>query len=43
VLLYRPDGDGILVSRILHQSMLPEWQPFEDADPEAERHLSGGS
>ncbi len=33
VLLYRRDADGILVSRILHQSMLPEEQPFEDDSP----------
>jgi toxin ParE1/3/4 len=35
VLLYRRRDDGILVSRILHQSMLPEQQPFEDAPPDA--------
>ena len=34
VLFYRRDGDGILISRILHQSMLPEEQAFEDAAPE---------
>ncbi|MDR3775017.1 MAG: type II toxin-antitoxin system RelE/ParE family toxin [Terracidiphilus sp.] len=33
VFFYRREGDGILVSRILHQSMLPEQQDFEDADP----------
>jgi toxin ParE1/3/4 len=32
ILFYRRQGDGILVARILHQSMLPEEQPFEDAD-----------
>jgi toxin ParE1/3/4 len=32
---YRQQGAGILVLRILHQSMLPEEQPFEDAAPEA--------
>jgi toxin ParE1/3/4 len=32
VLFYRRQPGGILVSRILHQSMLPEQQPFED-DP----------
>jgi len=35
VLFYRREEEGILVSRILHQSMLPEQQPFEDAIPEA--------
>jgi toxin ParE1/3/4 len=35
VIFYRRDGDGILVSRILHQRMLPEDQPFEDAPPDA--------
>jgi toxin ParE1/3/4 len=35
VLFYRRQEDGILVSRILHQSMLPEQQPFEDAPPTA--------
>jgi toxin ParE1/3/4 len=29
-LFYRRKEDGILVSRILHQSMMPEQQPFED-------------
>jgi toxin ParE1/3/4 len=43
VLFYRREGDGVLVSRILHQSMLPEQQPFEGADPDAERPRSGGS
>jgi toxin ParE1/3/4 len=32
---YRREEDGILVSRILHQSMLPEQQPFEDEAHEA--------
>ena|ERR1035437_4776504 len=32
VLFYRRQTDGILISRILHQSMLPGEQPFEDAD-----------
>jgi toxin ParE1/3/4 len=27
---YRREEDGVLISRILHQSMLPEQQPFED-------------
>ncbi|MGD0832509.1 MAG: type II toxin-antitoxin system RelE/ParE family toxin [Terracidiphilus sp.] len=35
VFLYRLEGDGILVSRILHQSTLPEQQPFGDLDPHA--------
>lgn len=35
VLFYRRQEDGILVSRILHQSMLPEHHSFEDAPPEA--------
>ena len=30
VFFYRRKGDGILVSRILHQSMLPEEHSFED-------------
>lgn len=30
VFFYRRLEDGIFVSRILHQSMLPEQQPFED-------------
>jgi toxin ParE1/3/4 len=34
VLFYRCQGEGILVSRILHQSMLPEGLPFEDAGRE---------
>ena len=34
VLFYRRQDDGILISRILHQSMLPEQQPFEDAPPD---------
>jgi toxin ParE1/3/4 len=33
VLFYRKQSDGILVSRILHQSMLPEQQPFDDDPP----------
>jgi toxin ParE1/3/4 len=43
VLFYRREGDGILISRILHQNMLPERQPFEDADPDAGQPRSGGS
>jgi toxin ParE1/3/4 len=34
VLFYRQQEDGILISRILHRSMLPEQQPFEDQPPE---------
>jgi len=30
VFFYRKEGSGILVSRILHQSMMPDRQPFED-------------
>jgi toxin ParE1/3/4 len=33
VLFYRQIADGILVSRILHQSMLPEEHSFEDDSP----------
>lgn len=33
VLFYRRGRNGILVVRILHQSMLPEEQPFEDDAP----------
>jgi toxin ParE1/3/4 len=35
VLFYRREADGILISRILHQSMFPEEQTFQDATPEA--------
>ncbi|MGA2350076.1 MAG: type II toxin-antitoxin system RelE/ParE family toxin [Terracidiphilus sp.] len=34
-LFYRREEDGILVSRVLRQGMLPEQQIFEDAAPEA--------
>jgi len=34
VLFYRPAEGGILVSRILHRSMLPEDKAFEDPAPE---------
>jgi toxin ParE1/3/4 len=30
VIIYRPDAEGILICRILHHSMLPERQLFED-------------
>jgi toxin ParE1/3/4 len=30
VVFYRQDGSGILISRILHQRMLPERHPLED-------------
>lgn len=30
VLFYRPEEQGVLVSRVLHQSMLPEQLHFED-------------
>lgn len=32
VFFYRREGDGILVSRILHQSMQPDRQHFEEWD-----------
>jgi toxin ParE1/3/4 len=35
LLFYRREADCILLVRILHQSMLPEQQTFEDATPEA--------
>jgi toxin ParE1/3/4 len=35
ILFYRRVDDGIFISRILHQNMLPEQQPFEDETPEA--------
>ena len=35
VFFYRRQEDGILVSRILHQSMLPEDHPFVDVPPDA--------
>lgn len=35
VLFYRRHEDGILIARILHQSMLPEQQPFEDMPPDS--------
>ncbi len=31
VVIYRADADGVFICRILHQSMLPERQLFEDA------------
>lgn len=31
VIFYRPEPDGILVSRIRHRSMLPERYPIEDS------------
>jgi toxin ParE1/3/4 len=30
VVIYRADADGVFISRILHQGMLPERQSFED-------------
>ena len=30
VVFYRETPGGVLISRILHQSMLPEWQGFGD-------------
>jgi toxin ParE1/3/4 len=35
VLFYRLQEDGILISRILHQSMLPDQQPFEELEPDS--------
>jgi toxin ParE1/3/4 len=35
VLYYRCNAEGILVSRILHQSMLPELQSFQDVNSDA--------
>lgn len=35
VFFYRRQEDGIFVSRILHQSMLPEDQLFTDVPPDA--------
>lgn len=35
LLFYRQQEDGILVVRILHQSMMPNRQPFGDADQNA--------
>jgi len=34
VLFYRLQKNGILVSRILHQSMMPDMQSFEDVPPD---------
>jgi plasmid stabilization system protein ParE len=34
VVFYRQDRGGILVSRILHQRMLPELHSIEDQDDE---------
>jgi toxin ParE1/3/4 len=30
VVFYRETAEGVLISRILHQSMLPEWEGFEE-------------
>ena len=30
VIFYRPDAEGILISRVLHQRMLPRRHPVED-------------
>ncbi len=35
VVFFRKELDGILISRILHQSMLPEKQAFDDEDDTA--------
>jgi plasmid stabilization system protein ParE len=33
VVFYRQQPDGILISRILHQRMLPDSQDIDDEDP----------
>jgi toxin ParE1/3/4 len=33
VLFFRRQGDDILVCRILHYRMLPEYQPIDDEEP----------
>jgi toxin ParE1/3/4 len=33
VIFYRETKQGIVVSRILHQNMLPLWQPFDETEP----------
>ena len=35
VVFYREEAEGILVSRILHQRMLPEGHAFDDDDSDA--------
>ena len=35
VLFYRREAEGIFISRILHQSMMPETQSFADKELEA--------
>lgn len=35
VVFYRQETEGLLVSRILHQRMLPEGHVFDDQDPES--------
>jgi toxin ParE1/3/4 len=32
VIFYRREKRGILIVRFLHQSMLPDWRSFEDAN-----------
>jgi plasmid stabilization system protein ParE len=32
VVLYRTDAEGVLISRILHQRMLPERQAIDNED-----------
>ena len=32
VIFYRPDADGILICRVLHQRMLPRRYPIEEDD-----------
>jgi toxin ParE1/3/4 len=35
VIFYRPEKGGILIVRILHQSMLPDRHPFDDQPAES--------
>ena len=37
VLFYRSEAEGIVVSRILHQRMLPERQSIDEEDAEPDR------
>ena len=41
VFFYRREGDGILVSRILHQSMQPDQQHFEESDFDVSKPRTG--
>jgi toxin ParE1/3/4 len=33
-IFYQPEKDGILIARVLHQSMQPEYHEFEDESPD---------